>query len=206
MESRLTLIKQLWLRQFEGVKRNMWLYKCSCGNEKEITITHVKNNRTKSCGCLLKETTTDRSTKHWRARTRIYRIWSSMKHRCNNVECKEFKYYWAKWIQVCERWNDFINFYEDNKDKYIDYLTIDRMNVKWNYEPSNCRWITREENAGRAHAEYKFNENGVKVCKRWHVGMYSCIGTNCKWCQDVWKILKSTKINLALLKSELTFN
>lgn len=33
----------------------IWLWKCDCGNEKEIIANSVKTGNTKSCGCLKKE-------------------------------------------------------------------------------------------------------------------------------------------------------
>ena len=33
----------------------IWLWKCDCGNEKEIIADSVKTGNTKSCGCLKKE-------------------------------------------------------------------------------------------------------------------------------------------------------
>ena len=33
---------------------------------------------------------------------------------------------------------------------YGDGLTIDRINVNGNYEPSNCQWLTRSENTKKA--------------------------------------------------------
>ena len=35
--------------------RLYWLFRCECGNEKNIYIENVKCGGTKSCGCLRKE-------------------------------------------------------------------------------------------------------------------------------------------------------
>ncbi len=54
---RLTAIKQVG----KSGSHNVWLFKCECGNEinlKRVQVT--KNNPTKSCGCLRKETTSKR--------------------------------------------------------------------------------------------------------------------------------------------------
>lgn len=44
---------------------------------------------------------------------------------------------------------------------YEDGLTIDRIDPHGNYSPSNCRWITLEENSGRASARPVVREDGM---------------------------------------------
>lgn len=61
--------------------------------------------------------------------------------------------YGGRGIKVCERWHTFQNFADD---MYVDFLEhekihgkdtqIDRIDSDGNYEPSNCRWVTQEEN------------------------------------------------------------
>lgn len=85
-----------------------------------------------------------RNTKHGMTRTRIYRIWSGMKNRCNDANIPQFKDYGGRGIKVCEEWNDFIPFAQWAEiSGYDDSLTIDRIDVDGNYEPGNCRWSTK---------------------------------------------------------------
>lgn len=81
--------------------------------------------------------------------TRLYVIWGHIKQRCYNEHCKEHKYYGERNIKMCDEWlNDFMNFYNwAINHGYDDTLTIDRINVNGNYEPSNCRWITQKQQA-----------------------------------------------------------
>lgn len=89
--------------------------------------------------------------KHGGSKTRLYTIWINMKSRCYNPKCKEYRWYGAKGIKVCNEWlNDFSAFHEwAISNGYSDKLTIDRENCNGNYEPSNCRWadwITQQNN------------------------------------------------------------
>jgi hypothetical protein len=123
--------------------RNIYLCKCSCGNEKEIIDNRLLTGNTKSCGCLKKK----RLTKHGLSRTKIYQVWQQMIERCYTETNVNYQKYGAKGIKVCDEWrnkdNGFINFYNWSiKNGYKEGLTIDRINTYGNYEPSNCRWTT----------------------------------------------------------------
>ena len=68
-----------------------------------------------------------------------------MKNRCFNSKYHLFKNYGGRGITICKEWkNDFVKFYNwSMANGYKDDLTIDRINVNGNYEPSNCRWATK---------------------------------------------------------------
>lgn len=92
---------------------------------------------------------------HNMSKSRIYSVWRSMKKRCYRETDKEYKSYGGRGIKVCDNWkNSFLNFYNWSiENGYIEEtmlnnrnrLTLDRINNDGNYEPSNCRWVTRDE-------------------------------------------------------------
>lgn len=90
---------------------------------------------------------------HGESRTRLYKIWEGMKRRCRDPD---FEYHCQKGIKVCQQWdNDYVSFSKwANANGYSDSLTIDRIDSDKDYCPTNCRWITLEENSKRATATW----------------------------------------------------
>ena len=86
---------------------------------------------------------------HGESHTRLHNIWLGIKNRCSNPKSDRYQFYGAKGIEVCEEWrNDYISFRDWAKSNgYSNELTIDRIDVYGNYEPSNCRWVDRKHQA-----------------------------------------------------------
>lgn len=83
--------------------------------------------------------------KHNMTASREYCSWECMKARCNNPKNVEFHRYGARGITICQEWNDsFERFYADMGPR-PEGTTLDRIDPRGNYEPSNCRWATAFE-------------------------------------------------------------
>lgn len=95
--------------------------------------------------------TTSRRRMHGMWGTRLHRIWTHMRERCNNPRCKCFAYYGGAGVKVCPEWDSFLSFHSwASGNSYGETLTLDRMDPEKGYSPENCRWITRSENSARA--------------------------------------------------------
>lgn len=134
---------------------------CDCGNELITSAARLKDGRTRSCGCLRREV--PHPIKHGLAGTRIWRHWQGMRRRCFSVNTSDYPNYGGRGITACPRWNDFKNFLADMGYPPTDGHTLDRVDVNGNYEPSNCRWATRVEQARNKRNTKRFFHDGQNL-------------------------------------------
>lgn len=98
--------------------------------------------------------------KHGLYHTTLYKVWLTMKQRCDNPKSRGYKWYGEKGVKVCEEWQSVEKFYKwAIQSGYKAGLTLDRIDNSKGYSPNNCRWITMSEqqsNKGNNHfIEYR---------------------------------------------------
>jgi len=166
-------IGHLFVRAYIGKSaagRHRWFCICDCGRgctRFSRNLSHVSKSLV-SCGC--KKAAHNRthgysSDSADEGGRRTYRIWMAMRSRCNNPKNVRFEKYGGRGIAVCERWNNF-NLFLTDMGKCPDGLSIDRYpNKDGDYEPGNCRWATKYEQA-RNTSYTKLDEDLVKHLRK----------------------------------------
>lgn len=147
-----------------GVK--LWNCICDCGKEKVIRGADLRCGKTTSCGCVA----TEKRTKHGGHKEKLYHVYIAMKDRCRNTNNEYYRDYGGRGITVCDEWmNDYAAFREWSfNNGYKDGLSIDRINVDGDYEPSNCRWVTMREQSRNKRTNIHLEINGEnKVLADW---------------------------------------
>ena len=146
-----------------------YLCRCDCGRTTIVAGTLLKRGSVKSCGCLRKEEQCKSSNKHkihGMRSSRLYRIYQSMKGRCYYPCVKGYERYGGRGISICEEWyQDFLSFYKWSLENgYNDTLSIDRINIDGNYEPSNCRWVSPKVQGRNTRTNHRITYKGETHC------------------------------------------
>jgi hypothetical protein len=131
---------KLYVEGYAGMHngKHAWLCFCSCGGDKIISGQSLRAGKTNSCGCQQLGSV----TKHGLRYTKLYDVWRSMKYRCDNPNRESYPNYGGRGITYDPRWKDFMTFYADVKDIYVEGLSIDRIDNDGNYTKDNVRFAT----------------------------------------------------------------
>ena len=142
-----------------GADRNgrRWLCRCSCGAERPVSAHNLRSGKSLSCGCVHHEN--PGHLIHGMSHTKMHVAWKGMLARCENPNNTNYCRYGARGIRVCERWHKFANFFADMGPRPVG-AQIDRINNDGNYEPGNCRWVTRRQNCNNQRRSRRITFHG----------------------------------------------
>ncbi len=136
-------------------RESLWVCQCDCGKKTTIRSSSLSRKHSTACGGC-------RST-HGRSKTPMYRAWQTMFTRCYNTKWKYYYKWGGRGIRICERWRVFDNFLADMGERPAG-MSIDRIDNDGDYEPSNCRWVTRVEQARNRRTTRFYTHGGVTRC------------------------------------------
>ena len=149
---KLTVVQRI--RTADG--KGAWQCSCECGGTRIATTGHLERGQATSCGCARE--------RHGRKGSRAYSIWQGMRDRCSREKHKDWQAYGGRGIAVCARWNDsFTAFLEDMGEPPAG-ATIERIDNDRGYEPGNCEWRGRVDQARNRRNSILLAHNGREQC------------------------------------------
>lgn len=140
---------------------------CECGNEVTVPTKDLNRKNTRSCGCLMRDTTRARSTIHGHARrgalTPEFSSWRSMLKRCTDPNSNRYAHYAGRGIRVCERWLQFESFLSDMGPRPPG-TSLERKQNNGNYELANCVWATPAQQSRNTRRTRLLTFRGDTLC------------------------------------------
>ena len=162
---KLTVIRFIEKKTLNNRPRYFYECKCECGNIVIREKSNLREGKMSSCGCY---PAGKMNAKHglWSYDNKLYGVWQTMKARCFRQNCHKYKDYGARNVTVCDEWkNDFKAFNDwAFANGYKEGLSIERIDNDGNYEPSNCKWITKEAQAKNKRSNVFIEFNNERHC------------------------------------------
>ena len=110
---------------------------------------------------------------------RLYECYRNMKTRCTNKKQDGNNRYINRGISMCAEWQNDYSVFQTwaLSNGYSEDLTLDRIDNNGNYEPSNCRWVNRKEQANNRRTNLCLTYNGetdtmANWCKKFNLPYY----------------------------------
>lgn len=175
-----------------STSRKVVVCECDCGTIRAMYTTQLtcSTKRSNSCGCLVGDVSRARSGADCgsyvdgRRSEHLNKTYRGIKERCYNQKCKGYQRYGKRGIVMCDEWlEDYTAFREWSiNNGYKKGLSIDRINVNGNYEPSNCRWATFTQQARNRTNNRPMEAFGeTKLVTEWFEDPRCCVTLESLW-------------------------
>ena len=154
---------------------SLYLCRCDCGTEKEVSGSYLRRGSSKSCGCYDADMKKERSRNKAPHRVQLANVHHSMMQRCYEVNSVSYCDYGARGIRVSSGWHTVRAFREwCAANGWKPGLEIDRVDPNGDYEPANCRFVTRKQNMNNTRRTKRYQYGG-------HIGTISEIADKLGW-------------------------
>lgn len=148
-------------RDPSGHTRREWLCRCDCGDTQWRAAGHVKSGRSTQCKACASKT-------HGHSKTREYKAWYAMVHRCTVPTSQWYARYGARGITVAPEWMDYAVFLAD-MGPCPEGMTLERKDNDRGYSKHNCEWATH----AKQMSNYSYNVNIAAFGKTQHVAEWA---------------------------------
>jgi hypothetical protein len=157
-----------------GKRRSFWDCVCECGKPARVESGKLRSGHSKSCGCLKHDVgvANGRATRKLvhKPKHPLGLVHNQMLQRCCNLNNPAYPNYGGRGISVCDRWrfgdgkqSAMRCFAADMGERPSRLHSLDRINNDGNYEPANCRWATRKQQAQNRRSNLLVTVNGTRI-------------------------------------------
>lgn len=145
--------------------RLLWLCRCDCGRLCHRIALVLTTGAVQSCGCSRSKHIGESNVKHGFAcggkLPKEYKIWASIKQRCENRRSRAYPNYGGRGIKICRQWrDDFATFVADMGPRPTPNHTVERRDNDGDYCAENCFWATRKEQGNNKRNNRLLTWNG----------------------------------------------
>lgn len=144
-----------------GTSKAMWECKCECGTTSVVWSYALRKGMTRSCGCLLAEST--HNVTHGMSDTGTYQSWRGMVSRCTNLSDTHYPHYGGRGIKISDEMRTFDGFLKV-MGKRPEGCSIERIDVDGDYVKENCYWLPNSQQQRNTRRSWRIKYLGSVMC------------------------------------------